>query len=179
MGLAAFMGNPSNTQPDPADDFVRPFRQAAEGDRRTLFHSCGEGRFPMSRTRAKNIGHALGTGFVTGQPITTCDWIDRLAANAWVITPQATSATYGGNRAVEGNPAACMGLPDLEIQCRHPERLRSGVSRSARQHDGTILYLLFVWLPMIPLDEALRPKRLFGSTLHEGCIGCTMPGFPR
>ena len=36
----------------------------------------------------------------------------------------------------------------------------------------TLLYLLYMATgraPMIPLDEALRPTWLFGSTVHEGC----------
>ena len=36
----------------------------------------------------------------------------------------------------------------------------------------TILYLLYMAsgrAPMIPLDDALRPTWLFGSTVHEGC----------
>ena len=36
----------------------------------------------------------------------------------------------------------------------------------------TILYLLYQvagQAPMIPLDEALRPRWLFGATVHEGC----------
>ena len=36
----------------------------------------------------------------------------------------------------------------------------------------TLLYLLYMAAgraPMIPLDEALRPTWLFGSTVHEGC----------
>ena len=36
----------------------------------------------------------------------------------------------------------------------------------------TLLYLLYMATgraPMIPLDEALRPAWLFGSTVHEGC----------
>ena len=36
----------------------------------------------------------------------------------------------------------------------------------------TLLYLLYMAAgraPMIPLDEALRPKWLFGNTVHEGC----------
>jgi Ni,Fe-hydrogenase I small subunit len=36
----------------------------------------------------------------------------------------------------------------------------------------TLLYLLYMATgraPIIPLDEALRPTWLFGSTVHEGC----------
>ena len=36
----------------------------------------------------------------------------------------------------------------------------------------TVLYLLYQvagLAPMIPLDDQLRPKWLFGSTVHEGC----------
>jgi Ni,Fe-hydrogenase I small subunit len=37
----------------------------------------------------------------------------------------------------------------------------------------TLLYLLYQvagLAPMIPLDDQLRPKWLFGKTVHEGCI---------
>jgi hypothetical protein len=36
----------------------------------------------------------------------------------------------------------------------------------------TLLYVLYMAgkrAPLIPLDEALRPTWLFGSTVHEGC----------
>src|SRR5262245_30213100 len=55
---------------------------------------------------------AMGTDRATGQPITTCQWIDRLAPQAWPVMAAGTCATYGGIHAMEGNPTGCMGLPD-------------------------------------------------------------------
>jgi hydrogenase small subunit len=76
-----------------------------------------------------------------------------------------------------GNPTGAMGVPDylgwswkskagIPIVCvpgcpTHPDNLSE-----------TILYLLYQAAgaaPMIPLDDALRPKWLFGNTVHEGC----------
>ena len=55
---------------------------------------------------------AQGTDPLTGQPIPTCEWIDRLAPKAWGIVAVGTCATYGGIHAMAGNPTGCMGLSD-------------------------------------------------------------------
>src|ERR1700691_5881767 len=39
---------------------------------------------------------AVGTDAATGQPITTCEWIDRLAPKALAVVACGTCATYGG-----------------------------------------------------------------------------------
>ena len=131
----------------------------------------------MKRTRKRAIGHRSAPIQLTGQPITTCEWIDRLAPKAWAVIAAGTCATYGGIHAMEGNPTGCMGLPiiwvgngdrkaDIPIVC---------VPGCPVQPDNfmeTLLYLLHMAAgraPMIPLDDALRPTWLFGSTVHEGC----------
>jgi hydrogenase small subunit len=48
----------------------------------------------------------------TGQPVPTCDWIDRLAPHAWAIVAAGTCATCGGIHAMQGNPTGAMGQPD-------------------------------------------------------------------
>src|SRR5262249_59975228 len=53
---------------------------------------------------------ALGTDPATGQPITTCQWVDRLAPKATAVVGAGTCATYGGIHAMEGNPTGAMGL---------------------------------------------------------------------
>jgi len=90
------------------DDFVRPFRRAAEHP----FVLVVEGSIPDEQNKSEGYWASFGTDFRTGQPITTCDWIDRLAANSWAMIVTGTCATYGGIHAVEGNPTGCMGLPD-------------------------------------------------------------------
>ena len=65
-----------------------------------------------------------------------------------------TSAGTGSRKA--GIPIVC--VPGCPIQ---PDNLSE-----------TLTYLLYMatgQAPMIPLDEALRPKWLFGRTVHEGC----------
>ena len=109
--------------------------------------------------------------------MTTSEWLDRLAPKATAIVAVGTCATYGGIHAMAGNPTGAMGVPDylgwdwkskagLPIVCVpgcpiHPDNLSE-----------TLVYLLYQvagQAPMIPLDEALRPRWLFGATVHEGC----------
>ena len=94
------------------DEFMKRFHLAARGQGGPV-HS-GDRRFD-SRTRTnKEEGYwaSFGTDPKTGQPITTCEWIDRLAPQAWAVIAAGTCATYGGIHAMEGNPTGCMGLAD-------------------------------------------------------------------
>ena len=54
----------------------------------------------------------MGTDRNTGQPITTCEWIDRLAPKAFGVIAIGTCAAYGGIHAMQGNPTGAMGLAD-------------------------------------------------------------------
>jgi hydrogenase small subunit len=92
------------------DDFMTPFHEAAAG-RIANFILVVEGSIPNERNKKEGYWASLGTDPNTGQPITTCDWIDRLAPKAWAVLAVGTCATYGGIHAMEGNPTGCMGLP--------------------------------------------------------------------
>jgi hydrogenase small subunit len=78
---------------------------------------------------------------------------------------------------MEGNPTGCMGLPDYlgwqwTSKAQIPIVCVPGCPVQPDNMMETILYLLYMTsgrAPMIPLDDALRPTWLFGSTLHEGC----------
>ena len=67
------------------------------------------------------------------------------------------------------------GLSGLEVDNRSAQIPIVCVPGCPVQPDNmmeTILYLLYMAVgraPMIPLDDALRPTWLFGSTVHEGC----------
>ncbi len=93
------------------DEFVRYFREAAEG-RLSPFILVVEGSIPNEQNKAEGYWASFGTDEKTGQPITTCEWIDRLAPRAWAVVAAGTCATYGGIHAMEGNPTDCMGLAD-------------------------------------------------------------------
>src|SRR5262249_38093995 len=60
------------------DDFLAVFRRAAAGDLGP-FILVVEGSVPDESNKPEGTWAALGTDPVSGQPIATCEWIDRLA----------------------------------------------------------------------------------------------------
>jgi hydrogenase small subunit len=136
-----------------------------------------EGSIPNEKNKTDGYWAAMGTDRATGQPITTCEWIDRLAPQAWAVMAAGTCATYGGIHAMEGNPTGCMGLPDYlgwqwKSKTGIPIVCVPGCPVQPDNYMETLLYLLRQAAgsaPMIPLDEMLRPIWLFSQTVHEGC----------
>ena len=123
------------------DEFLRPFPSGRRRQARAV-HSGG-GRLDSGRNtiKRKDIGLRSAPIQTTGQPITTCEWIDRLAPKAWAVVAAGTCATYGGIHAMEGNPTGCMGLARLsglgvEIEGGHSHRVRSGLPGAAGQFHG-------------------------------------------
>jgi len=158
------------------DDFMNFLYRAEEG-KLDPFILVIEGSIPNEQIKEEGYWAAFGTDKQTGQPITTCEWIDRLAPKAWAVMAVGTCATYGGIHAMEGNPTGAMGLADylgwkwrstagIQIVC---------VPGCPAQPDNimeTLLYMLYQAAgraPMIPLDDQLRPTWLFEQTVHEGC----------
>src|SRR5450432_2288298 len=92
------------------DEFMKFWYQAEEG-KLDPFILVIEGSIPNEKNKAEGYWAALGTDKTTGQPITTCEWIDRLAPKAWAVMCAGTCATYGGIHAMAGNPTGAMGLP--------------------------------------------------------------------
>jgi hydrogenase small subunit len=158
------------------DDFMRRFDLAAAGQL-SPFILVIEGSIPNEAVKAEGYWAAFGTDQHTGQPITTCAWIDRLAPQAWAVMAVGTCATYGGIHAMQGNPTGAMGLPDYlgwdwKSQVGIPIVCVPGCPTQPDNLTQTLLYLLYQaagLAPMIPLDEMLRPQWLFGETVHEGC----------
>jgi hydrogenase small subunit len=158
------------------DDFLARFRLAAAG-KVDPFILVVEGSIPNEKYKEEGYWASLGTDAETGQPITTCEWIDRLAPRAWAVIAAGTCATYGGIHAMEGNPTGCMGLADYlgwkwKSKAEVPLVCVPGCPVQPDNFMETLLYLLYMAAgraPMIPLDEALRPTWLFSNTVHEGC----------
>ena len=156
--------------------FLEPFHKAARGNLGPYILVV-EGSIPNEEINTEGYWAALGEDPETKQPIRTTTWIDRLVKDAWAVIAVGTCATYGGIHAMSGNPTGAMGLPDY---LGWSFRSKSGVPivcipGCPVQPDNfmeTLLYLLHQAAgvaPMIPLDEALRPKWLFEQTVHEGC----------
>jgi hydrogenase small subunit len=136
-----------------------------------------EGSIPNEAIKREGYWAAFGNDPKTGQPITTSEWLDKLAPRAWAIVAAGTCACYGGIHAMAGNPTGAMGVADY---LGWDYRGRSGapivnVPGCPTHPDNlseTLLYLLYQAAgaaPMIPLDNELRPTWLFGATVHEGC----------
>ena len=138
-----------------------------------------EGSIPNEELNQNNGGYwaAMGTDAATGQPITTNEWIDRLAPKATAIIAAGTCATYGGIHAMAGNPTGAMGLADylgwgFKTKAGLPIVNVPGCPVQPDNFMETVLYLLYMVAgraPIIPLDDQLRPTWLFGATVHEGC----------
>ena len=162
--------------PENGDDFLKRFHQAAEG-KLGPFILVVEGSIPNEANKEEGYWASLGTDMATGQPITTCEWIDRLAPKAWALIAAGTCAAYGGIHAMEGNPTGCMGIldylgEDWKSSAGIPIVCVPGCPVQPDNFTETLLYLLQMAAaraPMIPLDEVGRPTWLFGATVHEGC----------
>ncbi len=136
-----------------------------------------EGSVPNEEITGEGYWAAFGNDPETGQPIRTCDWIDRLVPNAWAVVAAGTCSAYGGIHAMQGNPTGAMGVPDYlgwewRSEAGIPIVCIPGCPTQPDNITETLLYLLFQAAgraPMIPLDEALRPTWLYAETVHEGC----------
>src|ERR1700737_3680876 len=60
-----------------------------------------EGSIPNESIKSDGYWAAMGTDSKTGQPITTNEWIDRLAPKRLGVVACGTCATYGGVHGVE------------------------------------------------------------------------------
>src|SRR5882757_6591839 len=158
------------------DEFMQYWFKAAAGQLEP-FVLILEGSVPNEKIKKEGYWAALGTDADTGQPITTNEWIDRLAPKALAVMACGTCATYGGIHAMSGNPTGAMGVPDYlgwqwKSKAGIPIVCVPGCPVQPDNFMETVLYLLYQaagLAPMIPLDEALRPQWLFGKTVHEGC----------
>ena len=103
---------------------------------------------------------------VSGEPISTCTWIDRLAPRAAAVLALGTCAAFGGIPAMRGNPTGAMGLGDyLGSSWRSREDIPIvNVPGCPVQPDNITETLLAVALrvarvaPPLDLDDHGRPR---------------------
>jgi hydrogenase small subunit len=158
------------------DAFMDRYHRAARGEIGP-FILVVEGSIPDESALTEGCWAGFGVDPATGQPIPTCEWVDRLAPQAWAVIAIGTCAAYGGIHAMAGNPTGAMGLPDylgwgFRSKAGLPMVCMPGCPVQPDAFMETLLRLLFHAAgsaPMIELDEALRPVAIFGQTVHEGC----------
>src|SRR2546423_15330547 len=78
------------------DDFMKPFWDAYEGRLANPFVLVVEGSIPNEKIKSEGYWAAYGCDPDTGQPITTCAWIDRLAPEAPAVVGAGARATPAG-----------------------------------------------------------------------------------
>jgi hydrogenase small subunit len=140
------------------DDFMEYWFKAAAG-KLDPFVLILEGSVPNEKIKEEGYWAAMGTDPDTAQPITTNEWIDRLAPKALAVVACGTCATYGGIHAMEGNPTGAMGLADYlgwgwKSKAGLPIVNVPGCPVQPDNMMETLLYLLYQvagLAPMIPL----------------------------
>ena len=94
-----------------ADTFIEWWHKADRGELEP-FVLVVEGSIPNEEIKPEGYWCGFGNNPATGQPMTTSEWLDRLAPKATGILAVGTCATYGGIHAMAGNPTGAMGVPD-------------------------------------------------------------------
>jgi hydrogenase small subunit len=157
-------------------DFMEPWWQADRGEL-DPFVLVFEGSIPNEEINGDGYWSGLGLDPSTGQPITTNEWIDRLAPKAAAVVAVGTCATYGGIPAMKNNPTGAMGLRDYlgwnwKSKAGIPIVNVPGCPAQPDNMTETLLYLVLQlggMAPMINLDDAGRPRWLFDRTVRENC----------
>jgi hydrogenase small subunit len=158
------------------DEFVQAFRDGAAG-RLAPMMVVLEGSVPNDQVAGEGHWATFGVDADSGQPISTCTWLDRLVPEADVVVAVGTCAAYGGIPAMRNNPTGAMGLRDyLGSGWRSRRGLPVVNAPGCPVQPDTITEMLLslsLFLARMtgppPLDEQGRPERLFGRTVHEGC----------
>ena len=121
------------------DEFMQAWYDAEAG-KLDPFVLIVEGSIPNEELSGEGYWAAMGNDPDTGQPITTNEWVDRLAPKAAAVVALGTCATYGGIPAMKNNPTGAMGLRrlprlGLEVERRPAGGQHPGLPGPARQHD--------------------------------------------
>ncbi len=157
-------------------EFLEAFWQADRGEL-DPFVLVFEGSIPNEEINGDGHWSGLGVDPSTGQPITTNEWIDRLAPKAAAVVAVGTCATYGGIPAMKNNPTGAMGMRDYlgwnwKSKAGIPIVNIPGCPAQPDNMTETLLYLVLQLGGMaapIQLDDAGRPKWLFDRTVRESC----------
>jgi hydrogenase small subunit len=158
------------------DDLMRAWYDAEKGAL-DPFLLVVEGSVPNEQINGDGHWAGFGVDPHTGQPITTCEWIDRLAPHAAGVVAIGTCAAYGGVPAMRNNPTGAMGLRDYlgwdwTSRLGIPIVNLPGCPAQPDNITETLMALVLqlgAMAPMIELDELGRPARLFERTVHESC----------
>ena len=149
----------------------------AEAGKLDPFVLIVEGSVPNEKINGEGHWAGMGVNPSNGQPITTNEWIDRLAPKSAATVALGTCATYGGIPAMKNNPTGAMGLCDYlgwgwTSAAGLPIVNIPGcpVQPDNTTESLTLLVMALAGIAPVPeLDDQHRLVAHFGRTVHEGC----------
>ena len=184
------------------DEFMQAWYDAEAG-KLDPFVLVLEGSVPNEKINGDGYWTGMGVNPANGQPITTNEWIDRLAPKAAAVVAVGTCATYGGIPAMKNNPTGAMGLADYlgwnwKSKAGIPIVNIPGCPAQGDNITETLMYLVFALAGMAPLPElddaaaaevavradrarGLQPRRLHraGQLRDRVRLGPPLPGQAR
>jgi hydrogenase small subunit len=158
------------------EEFMDHFHRAAAGGLNP-FVLVLEGSVPNEQISGEGHWAGMGVDPESGQPITTCTWIDRLVPKAAAVLAIGTCAAFGGVPAMRGNPTGAMGLRDY-LGADWRSRLGIPIVNLPGcpvQPDNITETLMHLALHlagvegMLDLDDQGRPRSMFERTVQGGC----------
>src|SRR6201994_1884198 len=93
------------------DEYIQAWYDAEAG-KLDPFVLIIEGSLGNEQTSGEGFWTGFGINASTGQPITTNEWVDRLAPKAAAVVAIGTCATYGGIPALQNHPTGPLGGRD-------------------------------------------------------------------
>ena len=163
-------------------DYMQAWYDAEDG-KLDQFVLIIEGSIPNEQINGEGHFTGFGVNPVNGQPITTNEWVDRLAPKADAVMAIGTCATYGGIPAMKNNPTGAMGLPDylgwkwksktgVKIVCL------PGCPAQPDNITETLMYLVFHLAGMCPAPDSTLSCGRPGSSRARFARAAAAPGSP-
>jgi hydrogenase small subunit len=158
-------------------EWVENLRMAEAGKLDAPFVVLWEGSVFDESLAGEGYFMGLGDDPTTGQPITSQEWLSRLAPKAAATIAVGTCATWGGIPAAANNPTGSMGLMDfLGKDYRSVFGVPvvnipgcSPIGDNIMETIAAVVLFLQGLAPLPEFDELGRPAWLFGETVHRHC----------
>ncbi|CAN5389824.1 hydrogenase small subunit [soil metagenome] len=158
-------------------EWVENLRMADAGQLDAPFVVLWEGSVFDERLAGEGYFMGLGDNPETGQPVTSQEWLSRLAPKAAATIAVGTCATWGGIPAAANNPTGSMGVMDfLGKDYRSVFGVPvvnipgcSPIGDNIMETIAAVVLFLQGLAPLPEFDELGRPAWLFGETVHRHC----------
>jgi len=159
------------------DDYIQTLRMASQGELDAPYVLVYEGSvFDEDLANDGNF-YSLGRDPETGSPISSTEWLGRLAPKAAAVIAIGTCAAWGGIPAGEGNPTgsvavmdhlgkdyrSAFGVPVVNVPGCSP------IGDNFMETAAAVLLFLQGLGPLPDFDELGRPAWLFSETVHRHC----------